>query len=149
MALKIGVDIGDRLSVNAKKIKFAINGPLPKDSAFPNFRDFEVTHHYLQTASRTMQSRLRKRGRRYTTNIFRRRLILKIFVIPGRQGKYSYIHTIRKQVGGQVIEVKTPVGNREYSHLLDQTDPLHFTVEKTRRCFMYNSQYFQLDMYGR
>ena len=63
MALKIGVDIGDRLSVNAKKIKFAINGPLPKDSAFPNFRDFEVTHHYLQTASRTMQSRLRKRGR--------------------------------------------------------------------------------------
>ena len=68
--------------------------------------------------------------------------------MPGRQGKYSYIHTIRKQVGGQVIEVKTPVGNREYSHLLDQTDPLHFTVEKTRRCFMYNSQYFQLDMYG-
>ena len=48
-----------------------------------------------------------------------------------------------------MIEVKTPVGNREYSHLLDQTDPLHFTVEKTRRCFMYNSQYFQLDMYGR
>jgi len=126
VALKIGVDIGDRLSVRAKKIKFAINGPLPKDSAFPNFRDFEVTHNYLQTASRTMQSRLRKRG---------------------RQGKYSYIHTIRKQVGGQVIEVKTPVGHREYSHLLDQTDPLHLTVNKTRRCFMYNNQYFQLDIY--
>merc|ERR1712154_689978 len=77
VALKIGVDIGDRLSVNAKKIKVAINGPLPKDSAFPNFRDFEVTHNYLQTASRTMQSRLRKRG---------------------RLGKFSYIHTIRKQV---------------------------------------------------
>ena len=44
VALKIGVDIGDRLSVRAKKIKFAINGPLPKDSAFPNFRDFEVIH---------------------------------------------------------------------------------------------------------
>ena len=43
VALKIGVDIGDRLNVNAKKIKFAINGPLPKDSAFPNFRDFEVS----------------------------------------------------------------------------------------------------------
>lgn len=126
VALKIGVDIGDRLSVRAKKIKFAINGPLPKDSAFPNFRDFEVTHNYLQTASRTMQSRLRKRG---------------------RQGKFSYIHTIRKQVGGQVIEVKTPVGHREYSHLLDQTDPLHLTVNKTRRCFMYNNQYFQLDIY--
>jgi len=126
VALKIGVDIGDRLNTNAKKIKFAVNGPLPKDSAFPNFRDFEVTHNYLQTASRTMQSRLRKRG---------------------RQGKFSYIHTIRNQVGGQVIEVKTPVGHREYSHLLDQTDPLHLTVNKTRRCFMYNNQYFQLDIY--
>ena len=36
----------------------------------------QVVHHYLQTASRTMQSRLRKRG---------------------RMGKWSYIHTIRKQ----------------------------------------------------
>ena len=99
VAAKMGIDIGDRLNVNAKKVKFAVTGPLPKDSAFPNFRDFEVrkdpkcdisrskpnhpdskfqvVHHYLQTASRTMQSRLRKRG---------------------RQGKYSYIHTIRKQV---------------------------------------------------
>jgi len=128
VALKIGVDIGDRLKENAKKIKFAISGPLPKDSAFPNFRDFEVTHNYLQTTSRTMQSRLRKRG---------------------RQGKYSYIHTIRKQqeAGGQVIEVKTPVSHREYSNLLGQTDPLHLTVNKTRRCFMYNNQYFQLDIY--
>ena len=79
-----------------------------------------MVHHYLQTASRTMQSRLRKRG---------------------RQGKYSYIHTIRKQVmiikhsfvlffsptnppfsqmGGQVIEVKTPLTHRDYSHLVDQ-----------------------------
>merc|ERR1712038_37950 len=100
VALKMGIDIGDRLNVNAKKVKFALNGPLPKDSAFPNFRDFEVTHNYLQTASRTMQSRLRKRG---------------------RLGKFSYI--------------------------LDQQDSGHFTVNKTRRCFMYNNQYFQLDIY--
>merc|ERR1711862_667243 len=76
VALKMGIDIGDRLNVNAKKVKFALNGPLPKDAAFPNFRDFEVTHNYLQTASRTMQSRLRKRG---------------------RMGKFSYIHTISNQ----------------------------------------------------
>merc|ERR1712111_194356 len=53
----------------------------------------------------------------------------------------------RNQVGGQVIEVKTPVGHRDYSNLLGQTDPLHLTVNKTRRCFMYNNQYFQLDIY--
>merc|ERR1712038_176176 len=126
VALKMGIDIGDRLNVNAKKVKFALNGPLPKDAAFPNFRDFEVTHNYLQTASRTMQSRLRKRG---------------------RMGKFSYIHTIRKQVGGQIIEVKTPINHREYSHLLDQQDSGHLTVNKIRRCFMYNNQYFQLDIY--
>merc|ERR1712059_248504 len=79
VAVKMGIDIGDRLNVNAKKVKFAINGPLPKDTAFPNFRDFEVTHHYLQ--------------------------------------------------------------------LSDQEDPLHLMVNKIRRCFMYNNQYFQLDIY--
>jgi len=126
VAVKMGIDVGDRLNVNAKKVKFAVNGPLPKDNAFPNFRDFEVTHHYLQTASRNMQSRLRKRG---------------------RMGKYSYIHTIRKQMAGQVVEVKTPLTHRDYINLLDQTDPLHLTVNKTRRCFMYNNQYFQLDIY--
>lgn len=126
VAAKMGIDIGDRLSANAKKVKFAINGPLPKDSAFPNYRDFEVAHHYLQTASRTMQSRLRKRG---------------------RMGKFSYIHTIRKQMGGQMIEVKTPLTHRDYSHLVDQEDPNHYTINKIRRCFMYNNQYFQLDIY--
>jgi predicted ATPase len=87
VAAKMGIDIGDRLNVNAKKVKFAVTGPLPKDSAFPNFRDFEVVHHYLQTASRTMQSRLRKRG---------------------RQGKYSYIHTIRKQVTINYVLILCP-----------------------------------------
>ena len=42
VAAKMGIDIGDRLNVNAKKVKFAVTGPLPKDSLFPNFRDFEV-----------------------------------------------------------------------------------------------------------
>ncbi|XP_023331703.1 TRPL translocation defect protein 14 isoform X2 [Eurytemora carolleeae] len=126
VAVKMGIHIGDRLKVNARKVKFAISGPLPPDSSFPSFRDFEVVHHYLQTASRTMQSRLRKRG---------------------RLGKWSYIHTIRKQVSGQVIEVKTPLTHRDYTHLLDQQDPLHLTVNKIRRCFLYNNQYFQLDIY--
>jgi len=123
---KMGIDIGDRLKVNARKVKFVINGPVPDEAVFPNFRDFEVHHHYLQTATRMMQSRLRKRG---------------------RKGKWSYIHTIRKQVSGQVIEVKTPLTHRDYSHLLDQEDSQHFTIYKTRRCFLYNNQYFQLDIY--
>jgi len=46
-----------------------------------------------------------------------------------------------------VIEVKTPLTHRDYSHLVDQEDPLHLTINKIRRCFMYNNQYFQLDIY--
>jgi len=126
VCMKMGIDIGDRLKVNARKVKFAVNAPLPRDELFPSFRDFEVVHHYLQSPSRTMQSRLRKRG---------------------RMGKWSYIHTIRKQVSGQVIEVKTPLTHRDYTHLLDQQDPLHLNVNKIRRCFLYNNQYFQLDIY--
>lgn len=127
VAWSIGIDIGDRLTRGSRKVKFVINGPLPGDHEFPDrFRDFEVCHHYLQTSSRMMQSRLRKRG---------------------RKGKWSYTHTIRKQVSGQMIEVKTPLGHRDYSNLISQEDPNHFLVYKTRRCFLYHNQYFQLDIY--
>ena len=49
----------------ARKIKFVVDGPLPADNVFPErFRDFEVIHHFLRTPSKTIQSRLRKRGRK-------------------------------------------------------------------------------------
>lgn len=126
VAWSVGIDIKDRLDTKAKKVKFVVNGPLPGEHEFPNHRDFKVCHHYLQTHSRMMQSRLRKRG---------------------RKGKWSYIHTIRKQVSGQVIEVKSPLSHRDYSNLLAQEDKQHFPVHKIRRCFLFNNQYFQLDIY--
>ena len=43
VAWSIGIDIGDRLTTGARKLKFVINGPLPSEAAFPEgFRDFEV-----------------------------------------------------------------------------------------------------------
>ena len=56
----------------------------------------QVVHHYLQTASRTMQSRLRKRGRMGKWSYIH--TIRKQVRKRGRMGKWSYIHTIRKQV---------------------------------------------------
>ena len=73
-----------------------------------------------------VQSRLRKRG---------------------RKGKWSYTHTVRKLVSGQVIEVKTPLNHRDYSTLLAQADPDHQPIHTTRRCFMWENQYFQMDIY--
>lgn len=126
ICIKIGIGTGDRLMKNAKKRKFLIRGPLPENSAFPTYQDFEVVHNYLQCKSPN-QIRLRKRG---------------------QQGYYSYVHTLRKEnKGGQTIEVKTQISHRDYTNFLGQKDNEHYTVYKTRRCFVENNQYYQLDIY--
>ena len=127
IAWSIGIDVGDRLMEGALKVKFVVKGPLPAEDKFPEFRDFEVWHHYLQTISgQKVQLRLRKRG---------------------SNGKWSYSQTTRKQVLGQVIELKKQLLPSDYLTLLSQVDPDHFPVYKIRRCFLWKNQYFQLDIY--
>ncbi|XP_071050312.1 TRPL translocation defect protein 14 isoform X2 [Onthophagus taurus] len=124
---KMGIDTGDRLLKNSRKLKFLVKGPLPEERLFPRFQDFEVVHTYLHSNSPN-QVRLRKRG---------------------QKGNFSYIHTVRRQPqpGGQVVEVKTQINHRDYINLLAQRDKSHLTVYKKRRCFLVNNQYFQLDVY--
>ncbi|XP_053677110.1 TRPL translocation defect protein 14 [Anopheles nili] len=124
---KLGIDIGDRLSITSRKVKFLVSGPVPADSAFPAFQDFEVVHNYLQCAGPRVQARLRKRG---------------------QNGRWSYIHTIRRpQQHGQSIEVRTQLSHRDYLNMLTQRDDAHFSIFKKRRCFLVNNQYFQMDIY--
>ncbi|XP_043579532.1 TRPL translocation defect protein 14 isoform X4 [Bombus pyrosoma] len=124
---KLGIDTGDRLRASSRKVKFLVKGPLPADSEFPPFQDFDVVHNYLQSNNPKMQARLRKRG---------------------QKGHWSYIHTIRRpKMCGQVIEVKTQLTHRDYLNMLAQRDDSHFTIFKRRRCFLINNQYFQLDIY--
>ncbi|CAG4907969.1 unnamed protein product [Colias eurytheme] len=125
---KIGIDTGDRLNVNAKKRKFLVKTPLPTDAEFPPFQDFDVEHNYLQSDVRKAQVRLRKRG---------------------QKGHWSYIHTMRKfhPTNGQSVEVRTQLTHRDYLNMLPQKDDAHFTIFKKRRCFIYNNQYYQLDIY--
>lgn len=124
---KLGIDVGDRLLTNSRKLKFLVRGPLPPDSDFPPFQDFDVVHNYLQCNTPQLQARLRKRG---------------------QKGHWSYIHTIRKpKLRGQVVEVKTQLSHRDYINMLAQRDDSHFTIFKKRRCFLINNQYFQLDIY--
>ncbi|XP_047988180.1 TRPL translocation defect protein 14 isoform X2 [Leguminivora glycinivorella] len=125
---KIGIETGDRLNVNSKKRKFLVRAPLPPDSAFPAFQDFDVVHNYLQSDVRKAQVRLRKRG---------------------QKGHWSYIHTLRKfhPSNGQSVEVRTQLTHRDYLNMLPQRDDAHFTIFKKRRCFIFNNQYYQLDIY--
>lgn len=60
---KMGIDTGDRLLKESRKLKFLIKGPLPDDSVFEPFQDFDVVHTYLQSTPPT-QVRLRKRGQK-------------------------------------------------------------------------------------
>ncbi|XP_050443538.1 TRPL translocation defect protein 14 isoform X4 [Adelges cooleyi] len=123
---KLGLDTGDRLATNSKKRKWLVKY-LPSDQLFPPFQDFDVVHNYLQTYTKNMQARLRKRG---------------------QKGHWNYTHTIRRpRVRGQVIEVKTQLSHRDYVNLLSQKDETHYPIYKKRRCFIHNNQYFQLDIY--
>jgi len=125
---RLGIDVRDRLQTDAKKVKFLVQGPLPPDAEFPvKFQDFSVIHDYLRTNSDNMQARLRKRGVR---------------------NHWNYTYTVRRpELQGQIVEVKTTLTARDYNMMLAQKDHHHVTVYKTRRCFLYNDQYFQMDIY--
>lgn len=126
VCVRLGIDAGDRLQSNSRKVKFLVKGPLPVDDDFPvEFRDFKVVHYFLRSSG-TAQVRLRKRGhKRY----------------------WSYTHTIRRPVHGQWVEVKTTLSPRDYALMMTQADKNHYAVLKTRRCFIVNEQYFQMDFY--
>lgn len=147
---KLGIDTRDRLQATSRKLKFLgqyfvknfsydshiliaiaftilVKG-LPPASVFPAFQDFDVEHHYLLSGGPKVQARLRKRG---------------------QNNHWSYIHTQRRPDvnNRERIEVKTQLTHRDYMNLLAQVDKAHFPIYKTRRCFLINNQYFQLDIY--
>ncbi|BFZ18641.1 hypothetical protein BsWGS_21680 [Bradybaena similaris] len=123
---RVDVDTGDRLAPNSIKRKFLVS-KVASDEAFPHYQEFHVVHDYLVTPSRKMQARLRKRG---------------------QAGKWTYTHTIRRpEINDQSVELRMPITQKDYEVLMAQKDQQHFTVFKIRRCFLWNNQYFQLDMY--
>jgi len=127
---RLGIDAQDRFKANSRKLKFLIKGPVPSADEFPTgFQDFYVVHDYLQANDPNMQMRLRKRG----------------------QGSHwSFTYTVRRpEHKGQSVEVKTTLTQRDYNNLLlSQRDVNHTTILKTRRCFIYENQYFQMDIYN-
>jgi len=124
---RIGINVGDRFKANSRKVKFVVSS-LPSDEAFPiKFTDFQVVHHYLHSATKGFQTRLRKRV---------------------RNGRGTFTFTVRKpELQGQTVEVKQPISQRDYLNLLAHRDDTHLPIFKTRRCFLYQNQQYQLDIY--
>merc|ERR1712061_745748 len=125
---RIGINVGDRFRPNSRKAKFVVSG-MCADQDFPvKFTDFQVVHHYLHSAKKGFQTRLRKRV---------------------RNGRATFTFTVRKpEFQGQVVEVKQPTSLRDYNNLLSHRDDNHLPVFKTRRSFLYENQHYQLDIYN-
>ncbi|XP_064620279.1 TRPL translocation defect protein 14-like isoform X2 [Lineus longissimus] len=124
---RLGIDVSDRLSIDSKKRKFLV-ASLALNEHFPEkYQDFIVVHDYLVTPSRRMQARIRRRG---------------------QNGNWTYTHTIRRpEIKNQSVELKMQSSGRDYQILLAQRDDKHHTIYKKRRCFLWNNQYYQLDIY--
>lgn len=60
-----------------------------------------------------------------------------------------YTHTIKQSTGiaGKRIEIERKIGFREYSSLLADSDPLCGPITKTRKCFLWEGRYFELDTF--
>ena len=86
----------------------------------------EIEQVYLQTSDGN-RARIRKRGQR---------------------GAYTYFHTLKRSVSaGQRIEEERQITPREYASYLTSADPNRVPIHKTRTCFMWNSQYYELDRF--
>jgi len=66
----------------------------------------------------------------------------------GANGSFFYVHTIKKDAGhGKKYETERTLSPKEYVNLLSYADPARKTIKKTRYCFLYENQYFELDEY--
>jgi len=107
------------------------------------YQDFIVVHDYLVTPCNQKQARIRRRGQgvQWHIDVQKPRWNLET-------GNWTYTHTIRRpKINKESVECKMQVSAREYNLLAAQRDVNHYTIYKKRRCFLWNNQYYQMDIY--
>jgi CYTH domain-containing protein len=123
---KCGVVLAmERLRAESKKRKFLVSSIPPLES-FPAYSDFEVCHDYLKSSDPSVQIRVRRRGK-------------------GDSNMFTY--TTVKRLGGEVAESRKQISFREYEAFFAQRDLDRTTIYKRRYCFLWEGNYFQLDVY--
>lgn len=66
----------------------------------------------------------------------------------GWQGKYVYVHTLKKKSSEtEEMVVERQINNSMYEMMLRQADHTRTTITKTRRSFIWKGQYFEVDSY--
>lgn len=92
----------------------------------PNCRKVEIIQTYLNSDNDD-EIRIRQRG---------------------ENGNYIYYKTIKKKINNlKRIEIEKRLTKDEYLTLLMNADTNLNQIRKTRYCLMYNSQYFEIDIY--
>ena len=66
----------------------------------------------------------------------------------GRDGVYVCTHTTKTKLSDlRRIEEEAEITEEEYEHLLRRADPERRVIRKTRWCFRYKGQLFELDVF--
>lgn len=66
----------------------------------------------------------------------------------GNNGNYIYTKTIKKNISSiKRIEIEKRLSKDEYLELLMESDINKHPIRKTRYCYIYKNQYFEIDIY--
>lgn len=104
--------------------KFVVgNYSIPKQTPLS---EIEITQNYLVAYENSTEERIRKRG---------------------QNQNYTYYHTKKIKNGKARTEIERQISPEEYLNLLAQRDPEISEIKKLRKCFVYKSQYFELDIF--
>jgi len=117
----------DRLSKESRKRKWLVQKI--REPFEDKYEEFLVRHDYLLSDNENIQARVRSRS---------------------QNGHTSYSVTTRTvSNGGDPIETRMQLSNREYNRYMSMKDKSRATLNKIRRCFTYGTAYFNLDTYTR
>jgi CYTH domain-containing protein len=106
--------------------KFLLDTPPPPE-VLKEARAIHISQTYLQQPSEGIELRLRKRS---------------------QDNHHTYYRTTKRSIGpGEREEEERIISFRLYQQQLLQRDPHRETIEKTRYCFLYQDQYFELDIF--
>lgn len=67
----------------------------------------------------------------------------------GQNGRFVYTLTEKRPMNGTLerMETERQLSPREYNNLMEYQDPICLPITKKRHCFVYNDQYFELDVF--
>lgn len=66
----------------------------------------------------------------------------------GKDGAFIYTHTTKRRINDiERVETEKIISGREYIELLGRIDTTKNKISKARHCFIWNNQYFELDVF--